>query len=263
MLKVALCLNVVILCLLALILCINSFRKKSRINWLKVVALHMLIAFVNLILIDNCLDLGWNLLFVYFFFFVTEILFVITIIKCLISRKNKTEKPSIHIVIQIIAVPTLLFLITYSYELYKVNTCDYLIQYNYQNGIVISDDTYFAVTNHKPAKVTLINNLFDRKITHEYSGISTNIYCSIRFDENGEQTLNIYGELSKSYESLFKELGTKIYSENSDIDYIEIHYIPEANDAIVRTSSNDYIYHANEKTAEFSGFGILENITVY
>ena len=49
------------------------------------------------------------------------------------------------------------------YELYVINNCNYLLKYNYQNGIIQSDDTYIAIINNKPVTITLQKNLFNRK----------------------------------------------------------------------------------------------------
>lgn len=50
------------------------------------------------------------------------------------------------------------------YELYVINNCNYLLKYNYQTGIIQSDDTlYIAIINNKPVTITLQKNLFNRK----------------------------------------------------------------------------------------------------
>ena len=60
------------------------------------------------------------------------------------------------------------------------------------------------------------------------------------------------------------ELGTAIYNENPNVDYIEIDYIPEENDAIVRIiNTGDFIYHDNKRVAKLVSVGSLSEITVY
>jgi len=263
MLKGALCINIGIFGLLSLLLCINSFSKKSIINWISVAVVLLVLTFINLILASNCVDLDWGLLLAYLCFIITEILLIITIIKCFISRKNRNESPSIIAAVAMIAVPVALFAITYSYELYRINACDYLVQYNYQNGIVESKDTFLAIKNHKPAKVTLIKNLFNRKITKEYKGIATDLFCSIDFDDNGNRKLNIYNDYSKEYEAVFDKIGEAVYADIPGISYIEIHYVAEENDAHVRTMGSEYIYHDYEKTAQYDALGNIMQITVY
>lgn len=263
MLKGALCLNVGIFCLAGFFLCISSFSKGSHTNWSGLAALLLVLTFVNLIIIERSVDLDWGLLLVYLIFAVTEVLFIITIIKCNISKVWKTGTPLRNASIAMIVIPILLFVITYSYELFRLNTCDYLIHYNYQNGIATSEDTYLAVTGHKPAKVTLVNNPFERDIRRKYTGIANNIFCSIIFGENGERELNLYDEGSKEYESVFDKLGAEIYNEDPSIDRIEIHYIPEENDAIVRVAADKYIYHDNKKTSKLNAVGSIRKIIVY
>ena len=60
-------------------------------------------------------------------------------------------------------IPVIVFIIPYVYELYVINNCNYLLKYNYQNGIIQSDDTYIAIINNKPVTITLQKNLFNRK----------------------------------------------------------------------------------------------------
>ena len=120
------------------------------------------------------------------------------------------------------------------------------------------------VSEHKPAKVSLINNLFNRKSTSEYTGIATYIQCNIYFSDNGEMELRTYNDRSKVYESIFEALGSAIISENPETEYIEIKYIPEENDAIVRfRNSGDYLYHDNERTGKFNAKGDLDEVIVY
>lgn len=263
MLKVVIYLNAILYCLVAGFLCINSFMRNSKVNWTVVAGVLLVMAYVHLRLIEECMDIGWSYLIMLPIFCVTEVLLIITIIRCLLSISTKTEGPSIRIALSIILIPVMLFVVSYSYELYRLNTCDYLVHFNYQNGIVISEDAYYAVTNHKPAKVTLENNLFNRKSKCEYKGVTTDIVGSIRFNKNGERKLDIFHEQGREYEQVFDKLGAVIYEANPNIDYIEIQYIPEANDAIVRMEAARYIFHDYKIAAKIKDPGSIRSIIVY
>lgn len=265
MLKFALYFNMIFYGLVSIILCKFSFSKNNKVNWAIEAGVLLILALINVSLVEKCIEIGWNyLLIVVPIFAVTEVIFIITIVKNLLARKSKYESPTLPIAIAIIAVPVALFVITYSYELFRLNTCDYLLHFNYQNGIVISEDTYIAVTKHKPAKVTLENNLFNRKSTNAYRGIATNIHCNIYFNDKNEKDIRMYDDQSRKYEAVFDELGTAIYNENPNVEYIEIDYIPEENDAIVRIiNTGDFIYHDNKRVAKLVSEGSLSEITVY
>lgn len=264
MLKAVFYFNVLFFGLTSIFLCKYSFSKNAKFNWAMEAVALLVLSLLNLILIGKCVDIGWNFLLIDCVFLVTEILYIISFIKFLLSKKVKSETPALPAVIALIAVPVVLFVASYTYELFRLNTCDYLVKYNYQNGIIISNDTYFAVSEHKPAKVSLINNLFNRKSTSEYTGIATYIQCNIYFSDNGEMELRTYNDRSKVYESIFEALGSAIISENPETEYIEIKHIPEENDAIVRfRNSGDYLYHDNERIGKFNAKGDLDEVIVY
>lgn len=88
---------------------------------------------------------------------------------CCINRKikksNNTDYNILSIKKYIILsiIPVIVFIIPYVYELYVINNCNYLLKYNYQTGIIQSDDTYIAIINNKLVTITLQKNLFNRK----------------------------------------------------------------------------------------------------
>ena len=105
-----------------------------------------------------------------FLFPISIISFIIHIVSiCCINRKikksNNTDYNILSIKKYIILsiIPVIVFIIPYVYELYVINNCNYLLKYNYQNGIIQSDDTYIAIINNKPVTITLQKNLFNRK----------------------------------------------------------------------------------------------------
>ena len=73
-----------------------------------------------------------------------------------------TQKENLNFkYIFLIVIPVIILIIPYIYELYLINNCNFLLEYNYQNGIIQSDNTY--IVNNKPVTITLQRNLFNRK----------------------------------------------------------------------------------------------------
>lgn len=263
MLKACLYFNWFFYGLLSILICKNSFSKNSKINWAIEAIILMLLSFINLLLFDKCMEIDWNFLFIVPVFAVTEVLYLISFFRCIFTRKEKHALTTLPAVV-LAVVPAMLFIGSYTYEMIKLNTCDYLVKYNYQSGMVISEDTFFAVKQQKAAKVTLVNNLFNRKSIKEYTGIATNIQCSIDFSDKDDMKIIMYDDRSRAYEPVFRELGTEIFKANPNENRIEIHYIPEKKDAIVRFfNAGDYLYHETERVCELKTHGDLDEIIVY
>lgn len=138
------------------------------------------------------------------------------------------------------------------------------MKYNYQDGIVQSDDTYIAIINNKPVSITLQKNLFNRK------GLSTNeLNYNIIYTNN----IEISTENSKF---------EKIIIENEDIKKIaldakercpsakgaDIDYFSEGKYAIIaltseRTLLGEYFYYNNTYIKNINTHGSLDSITYY
>ena len=170
-----------------------------------------------------------------------------------------------YIIISII--PVIVFIIPYIYELYVINNCNYLLKYNYQNGIIQSDDTYIAIINNKPVSITLQKNLFNRK------GLSTN--------ELNYNIIYTNGIEISTRDSKYN----KIIIENEDIKKIAldakegcpsargayIDYFSEGKIAIIvlmseethGTQLGEYFYYDNTYIKSINTHGSLESITYY
>lgn len=273
MLKSAIYCNVLILLIISIFLMVKIFKKKSDlIKIRKLIIIYIIFNFISFRLCNSeIVDTGWDLMFLLPISIITFIIHIVSI--CCINKKikklNNTDCNSLNVKKYTIVsiIPIIVFTIPYIYELYVINNCNYLLKYNYQNGIIQSDDTYIAIINNKPVSITLQKNLFNRK------GLSTNeLNYNIIYTNN----IEISTENSK-YE--------KIIIENEDIKKIAldakercpsakgayIDYFSEGKYAIIVLTSEEnhgtqlgeYFYYNNTYIKNINTYGNLDSITYY
>ena len=262
MLRMVLYINAFLYTVLSIVMFANSVSKK-RINWISASIVLILLAIVNVALLLKCVETGWSMIFVMPAVLVTVILSVISLIRCIVAGKMNLERPSTVVCGIIAAVPVLLFVFAYSYEMYRINTCDFIVKYNYQNGIVQSDNTYLAIKNHKPAKVTLISNLFRRESSKKYLSHSDRISCAVKYRENGEISFDYMNDNSKQYETIFEKLEASVRMEYGASDSVWLIYLPQTEDAIVRVAGGEYLYYNNQIMSKLDAIGNIDEIVCY
>lgn len=129
---------------------------------------------------------------------VAVLVIVAEILLCKVIKKSE-EKDKLAVLkfVAPILAPILIFVIPFSYELYVLNNCDYVIRYNYQSGWIQSDDYFVAVTNNKPVEVTLQKIPFEREFVEVNSR-----YCSSISEYNTdaiiEKAKNSYFEVDNA-----------------------------------------------------------------
>lgn len=273
MLKSAIYCNVLILLIISIFLMVKVFKKNSDLRKIrKLIIIYIIFNFISFRLCNSeIVDTGWDLIFLLPISIITFIIHIVSI--CCINKKikksNNTDYNSLSVkkytIISII--PAIVFIIPYIYELYVINNCNYLLKYNYQNGIIQSDDTYIAIINNKPVSITLQKNLFNRK------GLSTN---ELNYNIIYTNSTEILTENSK-YE--------KTIIENEDIKKIAldakercpsargayIDYFSEGKYAIIVLTSEEnhgtqlgeYFYYDNTYIKNINTYGSLDSITYY
>lgn len=220
---------------------------------------------------SEIVEVNWDFIFLFPISLISFILYIIGI--CCINKKIKKSNNNISnnysfkkYIITII-IPILIFIIPYIYELYVINNCNYLLQYNYQNGIIQSNNTYIAIINNKPVPITLQKNLFDRR------GFSTNksnydiiynndIEISIR-DSNYDKKI-IENEDIKKMALDAKERCPS--ARGASIDYFS-----EGNYAIIvlmseekyGTQLGEYFYYNDTYIKSINTLGNLKSIIYY
>lgn len=273
MLKSAIYCNVFILLIMSIFFMTKIFKKNSDLkNIRKLIIIYIIFNFISFYLCNSeIVDTGWDLIFLLPISIISFIIHMVSI--CCINKKIKkidnTNCNSFNIKKYIIIsiIPVIVFIIPYIYELYVINNCNYLLKYNYQNGIIQSDDTYIAIINNKPVSITLQKNLFNRE------GLSTN--------ELNYNIIYTNGIEISTRDSKYN----KIIIENEDIKKIAldakercpsargayIDYFSEGKIAIIvlmseethGTQLGEYFYYDSTYIKSINTHGSLESITYY
>lgn len=273
MLKSAIYINVFILFIMSIFFLEKDFDKKTDLKKLrKIIVVYMIFNLISSILCNSeIIEIDWDFIFLFPISLISFILYIIGI--CRVNRKIKKINNTVsnNFIIKkyiiMIIIPILIFIIPYIYELYVINKCNYLLKYNYQNGIIQSNDTYIAIINNKPVTITLQKNIFDRR------GVSTS---ELNYDITYTNSI----EISTRDSSYNKKI-----IENEDINKISmdakercpfakgafIDYFPEGNYAIIvlmseethGTQLGEYFYYDNTYIKSINTHGSLESITYY
>ncbi len=273
MLKSAIYCNVLILLIISIFLMVKIFKKNSNLGKIrKLIIIYIIFNFISFYLCNSeIVDTGWDLIFLLPISIITFIIHIVSI--CCINKKikksNNTDYNSLSVkkytIISII--PAIIFIIPYIYELYVINNCNYLLKYNYQNGIIQSDDTYIAIINNKPVSITLQKNLFNRK------GLSTNELNYNIIYTNSTEILAENSEYEKTIienEDIKKiALDAKERCPSAKGAYID--YFSEGKYAIIVLTSEEnhgtqlgeYFYYNNTYIKNINTYGSLDSITYY
>lgn len=246
MLKGALYLNVFIIFIMSIVLAIIS--KNKNLKGIKIIAISYLISNIinfNLLYLD-IVDIGLNIIMIFPITLVSLIIYIIVIVK--VNKKLKTiNEPDSNFIKTIIIsiIPALIFLTPYLYELYVINNCDYLLKYNYQNGIIQSDDSYLAVINNKPVSISLLKNIFNRegrKIKVEYYNAIYNDEVSIYTRDSNWDKVYVDDEDIKKIALDARGRGKAQASpipEDLEVKGGIIYYVREGNFAIIMLMSEE------------------------
>lgn len=275
MLKDVVYINVLLNFLVALYIIISSVKSNdgSILKKLRITSIVFII--YNIVLLYCCgieiVELDWNVLLVNPVLLISIILMIISVV--IISKKlkkvsasSKGKKISIKTII-ILLIPIITFGIPYLYELYILNNCDALIEYNYQNGIVISEDTYIAVINNKAKNITLQVNPFNRKgeeVEVEYYNVVYNDNIEITTLDDNHNTIKVEDEKLKSIAKNAKEKSSS--AKGGTIEYIkelDISIIALTSEENYGTMLGEYLYHNTDYIQKISTHGDIEKIIYY
>lgn len=262
MLRNAMYLNTILYAVMALYVCIHSFRSGNTRNWMILSLLLVALTGANWVLLDSIVETGWKVILLVPIALVTVILLLISFIRNCIMRKNLVDKPSMVMTIGVLAVPILLFVATYIYELNQLKHCDYLVHFNYQNGIVQSDHTYIAIRDHKAVPVTLTKMPGKRQSSFVYGRSRELISCEIMYQADGTGNFQFHN-VPEKYEHVFQKLEQAVRNEYADIDYVEAYYLPETGDVLVRTFEGGYVFYNEQKTSTYVATGQIKDIQCY
>lgn len=260
MLKVIIYFNVLLLFLMSFFFLkvINNSKELKRIkNLIIVYIIYDLLSIT--ICYGDLVQIGWNFFLVIPISLLSLIIYIIDIVliqKKITKRDKSNKKISVKYIV-IMILPIVLFLIPYSFELYVINKCDFLLKYNYQNGIIQSDDSYLAIINNKPVEITLQKNLFNR----QGKAVNINHYVIVYSDINNQQFNN----------SMIKKIALDAKEKSKDAKSATIDYIPDGKYAIVTLLSSknggsilgEYFYSNGKYIKDVVTHGSLDSITYY
>ena len=133
-----------------------------------------------------------------------------------------------------------------------------MLEYNYQNGFIQSDNTYIAIIHNRPVNITLQKNLFNRQ------GLSTRIKNYDVVYTNG--TLITTLDLNRN-EVVVEDENIKMVA----VDAKERIKSAKKNYAIIMLTSKEnsgsilgkYFYSNNKYVKSIHTHGSLEHITYY
>lgn len=276
MLEMAMNLNVLITLIVTIITFRKTYSKNANLNNLNAIAtIYSLYIFSFGILWNLQLtDVGLELLLLNILFLAEFIATIVNIfiIVSKIKKQGKTTLPSYDAkkVRLVLYLPLIIFLVPYLYELYILNNCSYLLSYNYQNGIIISEDTYIAIINNKPITITLEKNLFTRKPKNSHEHLDIDGYTvtyekdgAILIEKSYDEIVNIT-DLEEDVSKIIMKLK-KDYPKTSKvyIDYFkEKKYILLALVSEEGSINKEYFYY-NNKYIPIQTHGNLVKVTYY
>ena len=259
-----------IICIFSIVYFILSlkrpFKKKSNV---------LAVAFIILDVIICCLfagdfiDIGLELLLVNGAALVAAVLLVISLIITNLRSSEEQNGFSKIVVGMLIATPLLVLLVSLGYETYVLNKCSYLLAYNYQNGIIQSDDTYIAIVDGKPKPVTLQKNILGRQSTAFTSDFSGRVHCNLFFE--GENiTFRHPDEAPQDAEKILAVVRDAKLRQSEALSVI-VDYFPEGDFTIIILCDQDnggtvlaeYFYRGSEFVAEVSTKGNLSSVAYY
>lgn len=242
----------------------KSFNKKSNVL---AVAFIVLDVIIYILFTGDFIDIGWGLLFTNGVALLAAVLLVISLI--ITNHTTKENGFSKILVGMLIAIPLLVLLVPFGYETYLLNKCSYLLTYNYQNGIIQSDDTYIAIVDGKPVTVSLQKNILGRQSTAFPSNYSGYVYCIIVF-ERENVTFDRPEETPQDADRILAVAGDAKIRQSAALSAI-VNYFPEGNYTIITLCDQkdggavlaEYFYSGSEFIAEVSTKGNLSSVAYY
>lgn len=240
--------------LLSIPVLIYSIKKKNKsILTLDIVCIVYL--FILGIILPNIL--GFGALITYLLSFITGIIYVISIIiykKKTKKNNDSNEKSNIINVVTIVLIILPIILLSYSFyrEYCLIKNSDLIIESNYQNGIITSKTSRYAIAKDFCKEITInLPSLQSNKKNIEYYTYQANFkndssepyeiksYSDLELKHIDEQMVkkilldakNNHGNLNKEY-SVFDYVintATITYFENSGYYYVSLGYDENGN----------------------------------
>jgi len=268
MLKDVLYFNVFLFFIMSIYFIMSSNKNNSKLVSLKrLVIVYTIYNFVSVYLFYylEIVEVDWNVVFLIPFSIISFILYIISIcrINKLLKNKKVVSNKSIKYIV-IMIIPIILFISAYAYELYIINKCNYILKYNYQNGIVISKNTYIAIINDKTISITLKKNPF-----HRSERLYNREDYKVKYGEPIEITIRKSNyEKEKINDKNIEKIALDARKKNKAAKSALINYIPDGEYAIIQLLSeedlgtvlDEYFYHNGEYVQTIQTSGDLDAV---
>ena len=272
MLKGVIYINVFLLSIMSIYFITISNKNYNNLrNLKKLIIVYILYTFISMYICysSEIVETEWDVFYLIPLSIISLIIYIINIcrINKLLKNNNivSNNQPIKYIVFMV--VPAILFIFAYSFELYIINKCDYLLKYNYQDGIITSEDTYIAIIDDMPLSVTLQKNPFDRK-GKLYDGENYEIIYS---DTIEISTRNSYFEKEIISNKKIEKIALDAKEKSKDAMSAYIYYLPDGEYAIIELLSDkgsgivlgEYFYHNGKYVKKVRTNGTIDSVIHY
>lgn len=270
MLEGAIYINTLIFLALSVFFLGRLFRKSTATQKLRLpIIITLVLDLINTILcFSDIVEIDWDIIYLFPISALAFILCVIGIIRADKLGKSQTDESSaklnLTLYILLAIVPALFLVVPFAYESYILYSCEYLLKFNYQNGIIQSEDTYIAIINHKPTTITL---QIDRK-----GKTANSIHYDVSYvDGTKITTRDSHFNKVPVEDNNLEKVATDAKKRNPSAQGGTIYYFPEGKYAIIHVTSGEgsglvlgeYFYYNNNYVSNIDTHGSLETITYY
>ena len=283
------CINFIIIgiTLLSVPILIYSIKRKNK-SILILDIMYIVYLIISTVMLPNIFGLNQGLenLFTYLMSFIAGIIYIVSIIVCQknIKKNNNisTKSNKINFVIHILIIlPILLFSYSFLRECYLIKNSDLIIETNYQNGMVISETSWYAISENFCKEVTInlsalqtnnknieyytyyadlkndLSDIYELKsyIDPELKHIDVQIAKKILLD-----AINNHSNLNKKYSNFDYIINTAsiTYFENSGYYYVSIGYDRDGNGGM--SVINELIYLNDKYIGELLMHGDIKSV---
>ena len=270
MLKGAIYLNTFIFLVLSIFFLGQLFRKSAATQKLRLpLVITLILDIINATFYFNdIIEVDWDIIYLFPISALAAILCIIGIIRTNKLGKAQTDKTTTKLNLTLYTllaiVPALLAIVPFAYESYLLYNCEYLLKFNYQNGIIQSDDTYIAIINHKPTTITLQLNRKGKTTDKQYYEVS---YVDGTKVTTRDSKFNKVLAENNNLEKIAADAKKKAPSAQGG----SIYYFPEGKYVIIHVTSDEgsglvlgeYFYYNNNYVSDIDTHGTLETVTYY
>lgn len=271
MLRSVIYLSIVLIFIMSIYYLLISNKNNKQLEKTKCLIIDYIIYDIITIIICyiGIVELDWDVIILIPTLLLSLILYLIAKyrINRILKKDNKKTNTNLVVYSPVLIISVLLVVFSYVFELFIINNCDYLLKYNHQDGIIISENTYIAIIYNRPITITLQKNLFKRQ-----GKIIKNERYEIKY--KNDDTISIKNNLDDEIDNEdIRKIAIDAQKKYPDVGSAVITYLPEGKYAIINLTSKfnngvanslEEQFYAKEKYIKsIKTKGSLETITSY